>query len=464
MENKVQNLIDAEINLAKFFIQEFKLPYKRNENITLDPRNIPIDKLELIKSSVETLINKKNIFHTFIFLTKKNIIPFIGKIEFQLKRMMDDAPQNVKVNYDNLLQKYYVALENYLKSKKTESSPNVNKKIDKDQTSIEINGQQKHTHTNKGTPIHPTEEGVKNFWKWFEGSKVIDEDGKPLIVYHGTTADFSEFKKDNLNIESDLGGGFYFTNNHLDVGSNYAGRGPDLTARIEKTAEQIQQNSDKKIDWDDAIKQAEKKFMKHGGMSIPSFLQIKNPVIIGGGRKKETFLNFEEIYDEEAEEYGEPSGKIMEFINAFREIGNEERYSETNIEKSISLLMDHVYDNNGISASNLIELLKNSDGLMYAQDDESEEYAMASSEIIRRTFEEIGFDGFIDYTVDTKFGSNRKGGQKMVGVDNSTTHYVVFNPNQIKSAIGNVGTYSPHSNKIIESILYNKYTRKNNFI
>jgi hypothetical protein len=33
-----------------------------------------------------------------------------------------------------------------------------------------------------------------NFWKWFGDSKVVDEHGKPQIVYHGTYGDFDDFK------------------------------------------------------------------------------------------------------------------------------------------------------------------------------------------------------------------------------------------------------------------------------
>lgn len=33
----------------------------------------------------------------------------------------------------------------------------------------------------------------KAFAKWFAGSKVVDEKGEPLVVYHGTRADFQEF-------------------------------------------------------------------------------------------------------------------------------------------------------------------------------------------------------------------------------------------------------------------------------
>jgi hypothetical protein len=32
-----------------------------------------------------------------------------------------------------------------------------------------------------------------NFQKWFNGSKVVDKNGNPLIVYHGSEFDFEEF-------------------------------------------------------------------------------------------------------------------------------------------------------------------------------------------------------------------------------------------------------------------------------
>ncbi|MFW9595149.1 MAG: LPD38 domain-containing protein [Macromonas sp.] len=33
------------------------------------------------------------------------------------------------------------------------------------------------------------------FWRWFGNSKVVDADGKPLAVYHGTNADVAEFRQ-----------------------------------------------------------------------------------------------------------------------------------------------------------------------------------------------------------------------------------------------------------------------------
>jgi hypothetical protein len=54
------------------------------------------------------------------------------------------------------------------------------------------------------------------FRKWFEGSKVVNENGEPLVVYHGAkNGNITEFKteKINENFTSRIGRGFYFTDN-----------------------------------------------------------------------------------------------------------------------------------------------------------------------------------------------------------------------------------------------------------
>jgi len=59
---------------------------------------------------------------------------------------------------------------------------------------LEVDGQQRPTTNSEGRPIHPTEEGVRNFWKWFGDSKVVDGQGRPLVVYHGTPNEFTVFE------------------------------------------------------------------------------------------------------------------------------------------------------------------------------------------------------------------------------------------------------------------------------
>ena len=56
----------------------------------------------------------------------------------------------------------------------------------------------------------------ENFKKWFGNSKVVDRNGDPLIVYHGTRSKFNEFKPSKSignQRETDQIKGMYFTDN-----------------------------------------------------------------------------------------------------------------------------------------------------------------------------------------------------------------------------------------------------------
>ena len=48
------------------------------------------------------------------------------------------------------------------------------------------------------------------FRKWFGDSKVVDADGKPLVVYHGTGADFVSFDAERIGKNYQWSKGFYF--------------------------------------------------------------------------------------------------------------------------------------------------------------------------------------------------------------------------------------------------------------
>lgn len=60
------------------------------------------------------------------------------------------------------------------------------------------------------------------------------------IQYHGSTHDITEFDASLANPENDMGKGVYLTDSIFDANNNYAGEGPDLTNRIQTTAERIQ--------------------------------------------------------------------------------------------------------------------------------------------------------------------------------------------------------------------------------
>jgi GNAT superfamily N-acetyltransferase len=59
---------------------------------------------------------------------------------------------------------------------------------------LTIDGKERPTTNSNGKPIAQTEEGVRNFWRWFGESKVVDAEGRPLVVFHETDADFNEFR------------------------------------------------------------------------------------------------------------------------------------------------------------------------------------------------------------------------------------------------------------------------------
>jgi hypothetical protein len=65
-----------------------------------------------------------------------------------------------------------------------------------------------------------------DFKSWFDGSKVVDANGNPLVVYHGSDKDFTEFSYKHLGTHGFTEGvGFYFTND-AGVADHYAkGRG-----------------------------------------------------------------------------------------------------------------------------------------------------------------------------------------------------------------------------------------------
>lgn len=77
----------------------------------------------------------------------------------------------------------------------------------------ESNGKNTLIDTNSlGKPIADSPEKLAAFWKWFNGSKIVDKQGRPIVVYHGTKTDFDNFDLNKIGLNGlALGPGFYFT-------------------------------------------------------------------------------------------------------------------------------------------------------------------------------------------------------------------------------------------------------------
>ncbi len=275
------------------------------------------------------------------------------------------------------------------------------------------------------------QEGPGNpaFDRWFGDSKVVDENGQPLVVYHGTMGDFEAFDLSMASYGSNLGEGFYFSNNRDEVAANYAGQGPDATQRITMAAENIAGNTNREYDDPTAFEDARAELgIVNDGLTIPAYLSLQNPVVLGGNG--ETVFTFQEPYDPETEEYGEATGTLLPVVEALRGV-IEAEYSGA--EAVVLRVFEIAVDNEGISASELERVL-DENGIMGAD--------------IGRVFRAAGYDGIIDNTVNTKFGTERRYGLPMAGMDAGTTHYIAFEPTQIKSVF-NRGTYDPADPRIL---------------
>lgn len=82
---------------------------------------------------------------------------------------------------------------------------------------IDFMGQKRPTRNSLGDYIGNSIEAIQNFYKWFGNSKVVDNEGKPLVVYHGSKTQFDKFDINKIGTVTDTGSygsGFYFTRDY----------------------------------------------------------------------------------------------------------------------------------------------------------------------------------------------------------------------------------------------------------
>ena len=193
-----------------------------------------------------------------------------------------------------------------------------------------------------------------NFWKWFGDSVVVDADGKPLKVYHGTREDFNEFKGDLM----------YFSTT------------PEYASQFSSAPDLVKGGSNPAV--------------------LPVYLKITNPLDL---RELETYVMTDEEFLSVLFNYGVDVGdKDIQFQRGY------------NL-PAWSWLRENYH--------RLVPAIKES------------------------------YDGVIMYE-----SNNARGGKNL-----SDLIYVVFQPNQIKSATGNNGEYSSNPD-ITKENLYEDIIRE----
>jgi len=94
------------------------------------------------------------------------------------------------------------------------------------QEQLMVDGVMRPMCNNFGGRIAGSLEALRKFWRWFGDSYVVDEQGRPLVVYHGTGIRKSAFRREG----GCAGVGAYFTDDYK-VAKEYA----DMDASVDGT-------------------------------------------------------------------------------------------------------------------------------------------------------------------------------------------------------------------------------------
>lgn len=236
-----------------------------------------------------------------------------------------------------------------------------------DLTEIEVDGVTHPALNSEGRPIHPTQEGIRNFWRWFGDSKVVDSQGRPLVVYHQTDADFSEFLiHDGPRSRRD---------GEMPTGAFFKPAPNDI--RVSGVS---------------------------GMAQMPVYLAIRNPALAES--REQLVSDYERT------------------VPGYREISDLEAGINTRFKADPRT--DFAVDTD--------EAQEQFDAAIKEWDDALDDVALRKKELVNRYFS--GSDGLI--VADDRGSMGRR-----------TKTFVAFSPKQIKSAIGNRGTFSPDSGNIL---------------
>jgi Arc/MetJ-type ribon-helix-helix transcriptional regulator len=157
--------------------------------------------------------------------------------------------------------------------------------------------------TDASEALAKVDTNTEAFKRWFGSSRVVDEKGEPLVVYHGTEQDFEKFSSLRGGKNTDAQSGklaFFFTNEPTTAG-DYAGIGGGRTVKALKEKvdqlERIAQRTNRNSDWDkhdEAYQEYENAALAEGDIPegtnvLPVYLSLKNPLVkdFGGEEYRE---------------------------------------------------------------------------------------------------------------------------------------------------------------------------------
>jgi len=297
-----------------------------------------------------------------------------------------------------------------------------------------------------------------------------EEQGFDMEVFSGSTFDIVAFDGDRARPDGDWGKASYASTSIEDVNENYAGIGPDLTARIELEAENIAQVMDyNDFERDQILEQASIPLEEYSGDMDAAHWKIASDRLLGPAKKgvvyplkiktgnyavvdsgpgrnpdgrSQSFIYGKDFTEDARDELNRDDYEdedafddaLVEYADELSADSDESLYakiqdalrdtdlyiSPDSIGEVMEALQDDITDNALVvteidSAIRSLGALENDSGEM-----------ISPGEISSQVLKNLGFDGVLDYTVNTKFGTARRYGGSMDGVDSDTVHVVTF--------------------------------------
>ena len=292
----------------------------------------------------------------------------------------------------------------------------------------------------------------KNFKAWFGASKVVDSDGRPLVVYHGTQkSGFIDFSTDYIDEERSHKG-FFFSDVH-GLASTYTGsRGGNKDASLPEIFDHIEDALDAAKEKDSDFGIEETYYDREDDAQTYSDLDdLLENYEFEDEDDKEDFIKSNvatayKVYDVGGYSMGEfYEGQEAEMLAAINERGSEERPGVY----AVYLRMENPLEVNANYQNWAdIRLYADSEDADSEDEDSEDEDEDEDDEPRWRSYTtrdlvELAFDSEHDGLIIRKvFDSGGGYGSEYGDV------YVVFKPNQIKSADKNVGTYSREDDDI----------------
>lgn len=268
--------------------------------------------------------------------------------------------------------------------------------------------------------------GSENFKKWFRDSKVVDADGNPRVVYHGSAIEFEAFDKNLLGSNTHAPSaetGFFFTSDK-EVAQSYAKSPIDWrpeeinklraeTERLERVAQRARRNED----W--------QKFYE----AEEIYLEAELYYINWGRYTTEEYVKYVEDAKADLEQLrNDPNTKND--IDAIREAEHEVFINELRLKYS-ELGKEH---SKGFVSEVYLDIQN-----PLIHDFEGERYRDVSYYELIQQAKEAGHDGVI---LKNTFDPGSPDGDIMTDI------FVVFSPNQAKRT-DNRGTWSRRSNNML---------------